>query len=155
MPLIQGPGGRLIGRGTWHTEEDEALKAAVKIHGTKSWAVVSTVARSPIPTLPPPAHPHARDEFAPANLGSAPSVPPTEADGPFFVVPFFARVQRVPGRTGKQCRERWTSKVWPRPACRCVPTHSSSLAPGTDSRVSVSSTQASARSHGPSRRTQS
>lgn len=62
MPLIQGPGGRLIGRGTWHTEEDEALKAAVKIHGTKSWAVVST---------------------------------------------------RVPGRTGKQCRERWTSKLDP------------------------------------------
>ncbi len=43
MPVTQGPGGRIIGRGTWHTEEDEALKAAVKIHGTKSWAVVSTV----------------------------------------------------------------------------------------------------------------
>ena len=27
MPVTQGPGGRIIGRGTWHTEEDEALKA--------------------------------------------------------------------------------------------------------------------------------
>ena len=90
MPLVQGPNGRLIGRGTWNTEEDEALKAAVKIHGTKSWAVVSTVR-----VLYQTNHCQGRGPVR-ITLRSAAAVGPP---------------QRVPGRTGKQCRERWTSKV--------------------------------------------
>jgi hypothetical protein len=43
-------------RGVWSTEEDEALKAAVRAHGVKSWAVVSTVrSLAPVnaaPTVP-------------------------------------------------------------------------------------------------------
>ena len=48
---MPAPPGRIIGRGAWHLEEDEALKAAVKIHGSKSWATVSTVRQTHCPNL--------------------------------------------------------------------------------------------------------
>ena len=141
---MPAPPGRIIGRGAWHLEEDEALKAAVKIHGSKSWATVSTVrqthtaqtwreiqgcARSTRPAPPPPSGRPPRRRNLPAAHGwafsprlaarfpraaAAPRAPPVFREASTDPVPLRA-AQLVPGRTGKQCRERWTSKVRPRP----------------------------------------
>ena len=140
---MPAPPGRIIGRGAWHLEEDEALKAAVKIHGSKSWATVSTVRQTHCPNLardpglraprtpraavavrPPASAPQSTGRSTSAfslrlaarfpRAAAAPRAPPVFPRGSADPVPLRA-AQLVPGRTGKQCRERWTSKVRPPP----------------------------------------
>lgn len=83
-------------RGAWSTEEDEALKAAVRAHGVKSWAVVSTVRASPC------------DSSCPLSC-------PACSAGLYFLLYLIAPFcpQHIKGRSGKQCRERWSATIDP------------------------------------------
>ncbi|CAG9317666.1 unnamed protein product [Blepharisma stoltei] len=94
--------------GKWSPEEDEALRAAVNYYGEKQWRLIAdhVEGRTPIQCL------HRWSKILKPGLVKGPWSAQEdkqlrewiEKEGP---TGWSNCAQRIPGRSGKQCRERW------------------------------------------------